>query len=195
VGGPPAPLEQWTRDGALFEALRRSIHAVAPPRFIRVKEEAMKNATRALCLVAAIAVAMPAWAQTSGTDKPADRPEATSSAPTVTVTGCLKETSANMFTLIATAPDASGSMGSKESTAATSTTSSTGKMYRLVGSGGEDLKKHVGHKVQVTGKVREKTTAGSSASTDKPIEKSDAKTAPELSVTSFKHLAETCSAS
>jgi hypothetical protein len=119
---------------------------------------------------------------------------------TVTVTGCLREAPelADAFVL---ASDAAGA-----------------KTYRIAPSADVKLKEHVGHKVEVTGKVSaamKSTAAGTAgaapsagttaptsgtgaASSDASVPKvtaEDVANAPQISVTSLKHISDSCPAS
>ena len=92
-------------------------------------------------------------AQTPGQQPPADRPaiQPATEANKVTISGCVKPgTAADSFVLsnAVTTPAAPG----RETAPTTGTTGST-KSYNIVAKPGEELSKHVNHKIEVTGTV------------------------------------------
>ena len=132
-------------------------------------------------LACAFALATGAWAQTPpsyGGDASKDDKGKQHS---MTVTGCLSE-----------APGASGEFlltKTPASTAAPSGSEGAASTFRLVGEGKVNLKDHVGHKVEVTGKM-----AGHDmkpGSTETPSGAAAVKE-PKLNVTSLKHIAASC---
>jgi len=126
----------------------------------------MKTMITAACLAAAFGLAVGARAQTEAADT---GKAATGKEKMMTVTGCLKEGTGNQEFLLAKLP--------ASSTGATTT-------FRLVGEGKVSLKDHVGHKVEVKGKMPAiaKDPAAPAAPSDEQ----------KLTVTSLKHLADTC---
>jgi hypothetical protein len=103
----------------------------------------------------------------------------------MTVTGCLSE-----------APGASGEFLLTKTPAGTAAPSgadskSMASTYRLVGDGKVSLKDHVGHKVEITGKMAGHEHETPSGSTDRPSETAKE---PKINVTSLKHIAGTCEA-
>jgi len=131
-------------------------------------------------LACAFALATGAWAQTPpsyGGDASKDDKGKQHS---MKVTGCLSE-----------APGASGEFlltKTPASTAAPSGSESAASTYRLVGDGKVSLKDHVGHKVEITGKMAGHDVM-KPGSTDTP---SAAAKEPKINVTSLKHIAASC---
>jgi hypothetical protein len=134
----------------------------------------MKRTTSGLCLAAAFAFAATLGAQT---------PASTSqhSSDEVTVSGCLARSASGGFVLnnakieTDSSKAATGTTGTTGTTATTSGSSGTtagsmsasaGSTYALEGSSA-DLEKHVGHKIEVTGKegAAATTTTGAAGTT------------------------------
>jgi hypothetical protein len=127
----------------------------------------MKSMIIAACLAAGFGLATGVRAQT---ESPNSQKAATGKQQTIAVTGCLKQgTGSEGEFLLAKLP--------ASSTGATTT-------FRLVGGGKVNLKDHVGHKVEVKGKMHE-TSAKPPAAASAPDEQ-------KLTVTSLTHLADTC---
>src|SRR5262249_21131445 len=118
------------------------------------------------------------------------------------VTGCLERGADGMFTLANAREEAKSEASAATGTTGTSSTATSGTSsstpshnYRL--EGGTDLEKHVGHKIQVTGMLKEgasspgaaagTSTAGTSGAASG---KADAK---QLDVKSVKMIAASCS--
>jgi hypothetical protein len=119
-------------------------------------------------------------------DRPANQPA--TEANKVTLSGCVKPgTSADAFILTnaVITPPAPG----RETAPTTGTTGST-KSYNIVAKPGEELSKHVNHKVEVTGTVSASRSPGASA----PTTASPAGDQPTDTVTvqSFKMVAMAC---
>jgi hypothetical protein len=141
----------------------------------------MKSMFTAALLAAAFGLAIGAEAQnTAGSAEKA----ATGKEQTMTITGCLSEATGGQGEfLLAKVP----------AKATTSGTESTATTYRLIGGGKVNLKEHVGHKVQVTGKMAGEAGRGSG---DQPAASGQGSpTEPKLNVTALKHIATTCEAS
>ena len=125
----------------------------------------MKRMITATCLAVAFGLAASAFAQNAASEQ---KTTATKQ-EMMTVTGCLREAGGEGEFLLAKLP--------ASSTGATTT-------FRLVGGGKVNLKEHVGHKVEVKGKVLAKGAADP-ATSQAPDEQ-------KLNVTALKHIAETC---
>lgn len=134
----------------------------------------------------------------------------------ISVTGCLAKGADGRYMLTSAKMDSPSSSSTASTAAGTSTTAGTtgttptpstagtaGASLMLMGSSDSDLEKHVGHKIQVTGKSawdgmdRGRTgTAGTTGSTP-PTPATGATTAtadqPRLDVQSVKMIAATCS--
>ena len=189
----------------------------------------LKRVLTFLCmavLAAAVAIAQtppPADAQAPAPgqqQKPAypDKPTTESDKPggrTVTLTGCLQQaTEGGEFILTNVTAGAKGTAGTpmpgEPSAPAAAPTAST---YRLVGTGGQDLTKHVGHKVEVIGSIAGRLTEPKGTAGAAPTEPGTPPTTtpppttppspaaspmaggkgePRLNVKSFKHVAPTC---
>ena len=185
----------------------------------------MKRTATGLGIAAAVACAVTLGAQTSTTT--AQRTSSTTDkAKEVTVTGCLaKDTSGSGFMLNNAKMDngASSTTTTSGSTTATSGTNassmSSGPAMNWTLSGGNDLDKHVGHKIAVTGKTTWDSSmnhtssaaspagAGTTAATPDPTTTAGAATAgttgtregssrgmqPRLDVESIKMISTSCS--
>jgi|SRR5262245_2395384 len=167
----------------------------------------------ATATAAFLAASLAAAAQTPPPTTPQTPPSRTSSADTVTVTGCVQpsSTASSSTSSTATSSTASSSMSASyilanatmgpsspgTTTGTTGTTSSTasssaGKTYNLMGSD-SDLKKHVGHKVEVTGKLESSSSESPTATTGAASRDPNAN-APKLQVSSVKMISADCSA-
>jgi hypothetical protein len=134
--------------------------------------------------------------------KPADKQMPSKSAETVTIAGCVREgDTPNTFVLsnvdAASLPHGSGATGTTGAPAGSAATTAT---VQLITTADIDLKKHVGHKVEVSGspikpEAGAAGTAGtpSSDTTAREADKDKNKPALKLTVKSVKHLAESCS--
>jgi hypothetical protein len=131
----------------------------------------MKRTATGLGVAAAVACAVTLGAQTSTTTA-SQRTSTTDKSHDVTVTGCLARDSSNGFMLNNARMD-NGASSSTTTTSGTTTTGTTGAAgggattsgtnasasmsnapaMSWMLSGGNDLDKHVGHKIQVTGKT------------------------------------------
>lgn len=141
----------------------------------------MKGIFTAACLAAAFGLAAGLGAQStsSGEEKPGTK--GTAKEQTMTVTGCLSEATGGTGEFLLSKLPAKATTSGTESTAAT---------YRLIGGGKVNLKEHVGHKVQVTGKMAGEMGRGSG---DQPSASGQGTPEePKLNVTSLKHIASTC---
>lgn len=136
----------------------------------------------------------------------------TPSTDSVTVTGCLQPSSSASSATSSTATSsmtpsfvlANATMGSKGTgtTGTTGTTSTTATSpessakanatYALLGSD-SDLKKHVGHKVEVTGKIDSSSADRPSATTGTATATSHDANAPKIQVSSIRMIAPDCS--
>jgi hypothetical protein len=131
--------------------------------------------------------------------KPADKQAPSKSAQTVTIAGCVREgDTPNTFVLsnvdaAALAPGATGTSGAPAGSPAATTT------VQLITTPDIDLKKHVGHKVEISGspiKAEAAGTAGTPPTSDptaKEADKDKSKSALKLTVKSVKHVSESCS--
>ncbi|HXR41625.1 MAG TPA: hypothetical protein VN738_04405 [Acidothermaceae bacterium] len=126
----------------------------------------MKRTATGLGIAAAVACAVTLGAQTSSTT--AQRPSSTTDkSHDVTVTGCLaKDTSGSGFmlnnarmdngassTTTTSGTTTAGTTGTTAGGATTNAATSNAPAVNFMLSGGSDLDKHVGHKIQVTGKT------------------------------------------
>jgi hypothetical protein len=148
--------------------------------------------------------------------KPADKQTPAKSAQSVTITGCVREgDTANTFFLANVDANAlaahhgsgaTGTAGMPPAPAGSSATAPNTTTVALISTADIDLKKHVGHKVEVTGTIAPTKaepgtgaaagTAGtpSSDTTAREAGKDKAKAhAHKLNVRSVKHISETCS--
>jgi hypothetical protein len=147
-------------------------------------------------------------------EKPADKQMSAKSAQTVTIAGCVKEgdTASSFFLTNVDAnalaahhgSGATGTAGTPPAPAGSSATAPGTTTVALISSGDIDLKKHVGHKVEVTGTIAPtKPEPGSAAGTaGTPSSDTTAREAGKdksmahahkLNVKSVKHVSETCS--
>jgi hypothetical protein len=133
--------------------------------------------------------------------KPADKQMPSKSAQSVTIAGCVREgDTPNSFilanvdpaTLPAHGSAATGTSGAPAGSAATAT-------VQLITTADIDLKKHVGHKVEISGSPAKPEagaagTAGtpSSDTTTREADKDKSKPALKLTVKSVKHVSESC---
>lgn len=135
----------------------------------------------------------------SSSDDPVGTSGTASSADTITVTGCLTG-SAGKWQLTKAKKSESGSMTSGSSsstsgsTASGSSASAAGtETYALKATSDDQLKPHVGHKIEVTGTLAESRMAsGSTSSTDQPVGTAGAGSAKTLNVTSVKMVSGSC---
>jgi hypothetical protein len=147
--------------------------------------------------------------------KPADPQAAAKSAQSVTITGCVREgDSANMFFLANVdaaaltahhAPGATGTAGTPPAPAGSSATAPGTTTVALISTGDIDLKKHVGHKVEVSGTIvptKAEPGTGAAGTAGTPSSDTTAREAGKdkgmghahkLNVRSVKHVSETCS--
>ncbi|HXH06109.1 MAG TPA: hypothetical protein VNI83_05905 [Vicinamibacterales bacterium] len=149
----------------------------------------------------ALAVAFTAvvGAQTPDPQKSKAQPS-TAAEKTVTISGCLREGDqpgtfilANAdLSALRTEPSTGTPAGTTGSTSATGT-------VRLIGTGGVNMKEHVGHRVEITGTLapasergQARGTTGTPSATETAKEKEKEKE-PRVNVRSLKHLSETCS--
>lgn len=169
-------------------------------------------------LAAVVAIAQtPPPAEPQKPTTPSEQPGRSSEARgerTMTLTGCLQQaTEGTGFILTNVTAGAKGTAGtptpSEPGAPAAAPTAST---YRLIGTGGQDLSKHVGHKVEVSGAItgrgaEPKGTAGATPepgtppsttppSTTPPSSAASpmagGKSEPRLNVKAIKHVSETC---
>src|SRR5262245_45921791 len=123
------------------------------------------------------------------TPPPAQQPSRDTKPSTVTVTGCVAEGSSGSFVLnnamMSNAMKKEGTSG----TTPPSTPSTSSTTYTLVG--GENLKAHVGHKVEVTGTPGAASSATATAGAAGATASSASK-AQELRVQSVKMVSATC---
>lgn len=124
--------------------------------------------------------------------------DARDSAKNVTVTGCLKAGDApDSFILSdlkwnkdkdkATGAGAVGTSGTAPSAIASAST------LKLIPSGGTKLSDHVGHQVEVTGSVADKSASAAPSSPSDPAAARPAKAEAALDVRNVKMIAATCS--
>jgi hypothetical protein len=124
----------------------------------------MKRTATGLGIAAAVACAVTLGAQTSTTTTSQRTSSTTDKANNVTVTGCLAREGSGFILNNARMDTTAGTSGSTAAGATTSGTASTtgtnasasmsnGPAMNWMLSGGDDLDKHVGHKIQVTGKT------------------------------------------
>jgi len=128
----------------------------------------MKRTVTALCFAAAFGLAT-LGAQTT-TTTPSQRSTTDKAAHDVTITGCLAKDASGMFTLnnahVDDTMESTTTGAGATTTAGTTGATTTGSPSNPTGSsmsntpamtwmlmGGSDLEKHVGHKIQVTGKT------------------------------------------
>jgi hypothetical protein len=132
--------------------------------------------------------------------KPAEKSK---SAQTVTIAGCVREGDtpnsfvlANVDASALAAPGATGTAGAPPA-GSPSTAMTT---VQLVSSADIDLKKHVGHKVEISGTIAPAGAAGTSGTPSTPpsdttareADKDKSKQAHKLTVRSVKHVSESC---
>jgi hypothetical protein len=173
---------------------------------------AMKRMSTGLTLAAAIGLAATLSAQTASTTTA--RPMAGDKDHEVTVTGCLSK-AAGGYTLMnaRVEPGASSSTttaAGSTTTAGSSTTTATGTSgtnpeagaagaaMSWMLTGDSDLEKHVGHKIQVTGKTNwdgsmDHNRASSSTSTTSISTTTASGSEPRLDVKSIKMISSSCS--
>jgi hypothetical protein len=125
----------------------------------------MKRTATALCVAAAMAWVVGLGAQTSTTTASQRSSSTMDKEHDVTVTGCLARETGGSFMLNNARMDTGGSSSTTTSPGSTTTSGSSTTESRSSASmsnapamswmlsGGNDLDKHVGHKVQVTGKT------------------------------------------
>ena len=177
----------------------------------------MTRMATGLCVAAALSVA------TLGAQTPAPTTPRSDAAKEITLTGCLSKNADGKYILTNAKVDNPSSAATGTSGTTTPPTSapsgSTGAMNTAASwtlSGGTDLDKHVGHKIQVTGKAAMDSTmdhrtpdstaaaAGSAAGTvgtsgstataaEEQRKETTKDTAPRLDVQSVKMVAATCS--
>jgi len=161
------------------------------------------------CLVAVALAAVGVSAQYPE-QKPADKQTPAKSAQ-VTITGCVREgDTPNTFFLANVDANAlaahhgsgaTGTSGMPPAPAGSSATAPNTTTVALITTADIDLKKHVGHKVEVSGQISpakpEAGTAGTPTTTDTTAREADKDKskmhAHKLNVRSVKHISETCS--
>ena len=184
----------------------------------------MTRLATGLCVAAALSCALNA--QTPSTSTSAGQRTSADNAREVTITGCLSKGADGKYILTNAKLDnpagaTAGTSGSTTPTPATTPGTSTGAAASNMAtswalSGGTDLDKHVGHKIQVTGKAAMDATmdhrtpdstaaaagstaagtvgtSGSTATAAEEQRKETKDTAPRLDVSSVKMVAATCS--
>src|SRR5260221_10565194 len=112
----------------------------------------MKALRSALCLAALMGFGMALAAQNDANQlsQASTKSSEKDKGKTVTLTGCLKEgTDANTFNLT----NVSGKTPSAGSTSSTASSGAGDMTYSQTPATGVDLKAHVGHRVQVTGRM------------------------------------------
>jgi hypothetical protein len=127
--------------------------------------------------------------------KPTEK-QSPSAGKTVTITGCVKEgDTPNSFVLSnvdpSSLPGAAGATGTTGTPSAPAGSSATATV-QLSSSADIDLKKHVGHKVEISGSIA-KPEAGAAGTAGTPSDPKDKSMAPKLTVRSVKHVSESCS--
>jgi len=184
----------------------------------------MKRMATGLCVAAALSVA------TLGAQTPAPTTQRSDAAKEITLTGCLSKGADGKYMLTNAKldnPSTATAGTSGTTTPPTSTPSATAGAMNTAASwtlsGGTDLDKHVGHKIQVTGKAAMDATmdhrtpdstaaaagstaaaagstaagtvgtSGSTATAAEEQRKETKDTAPRLDVSSVKMVAATCS--
>jgi hypothetical protein len=195
----------------------------------------MKRTVTGFCLAAAFGCIATLSAQTSTTPTTAGQPGATAhTSRDVTITGCLSKGADGKFMLTNALVDNPSTTTTGTSTTTTGTTTATtttgtttttttsgatspGAAMSWMLAGGSDLDKHVGHKIQVTGRTnwdnsmdRSRTptssasaagtttgttgTSGTTATASTEEQKKDMRTdQPRLDVQSVKMIAASCS--
>jgi hypothetical protein len=187
----------------------------------------MNRTVSGLCLAAALGLATTLGAQSTTTTP--GQPAATTADREVTMTGCLSKSAAGGFMLnnahidptpssttttagstsTTTAGGATTTAGATTSTTTAGATGTTGgnpansPAMSWMLSGDSDLEKHLGHKIQVTGKTSWKgpmdqgrastTTATTSTTTASTTTAGAASDQPRLDVKSIKMVSATCS--
>ena len=166
------------------------------------------------CLVAFALAAVGVSAQYPE-QKPADKQSPAKSAQSVTISGCVKEgDTANSFFLTNVDPNAltahhgsgaTGTAGTPPAPAGSSATAPATTTVALISSADIDLKKHVGHKVEVSGTIaptKAEPGTGAAGTAGTPSSDTTAREAGKdkagmhahkLNVRSIKHVSETCS--
>jgi len=183
----------------------------------------MKSMSTGLSLAAAIGLAATLSAQTTSTTTA--QPMASDKDHEVTVTGCLAKASggytlnnARMETGASSSTTTSGSTstttGSSTTTGGSSTTTAgttgtnpeagaigtAGAAMSWMLTGNDDLEKHVGHRIQVTGKTtwdgstdRNRTSASTSTTSTSTTTTTKSGSEPRLDVKSIKMISSSCS--
>jgi hypothetical protein len=127
---------------------------------------AMKHTSTGLCLAAAFGFAVSLGAQSPTSTTSTQRPSATTdNAHELTITGCLSRDASGGYMLTNARSENGASSSTTTASGATTTAGTTGtsgapgaastgmQATTWMLSGGTDLDKHVGHKIQVTGKA------------------------------------------
>ena len=184
----------------------------------------MKRVTTGFCVAAAFGCIATLGAQTPTPPAPAaERSPMTDKARDVTITGCLSKGADGKYVLQNARVDSPTTTGTSGTTATTppatpgTTTATAGANAAAMSwalTGGTDLDKHVGHKIQVTGRTgwdgpmdhakgpdkpaaAGTTTAGTSGTTSTAATEDQRKDArgdqPKLDVQSVKMIAPSCS--
>jgi hypothetical protein len=136
--------------------------------------------------------------------KPADKMSG-KTAQSVTITGCVREgDTPNSFVLANVDPNAlsghqgssaTGTAGTPSAPAASAAGAANTATVALISTGDIDLKKHVGHKVEVSGTIapgKPESGAGTAGTPSADTAAKD-KQAHKLNVRSVKHVSESCS--
>jgi hypothetical protein len=150
------------------------------------------------CVIAFALAGVGVGAQTPE-QKPADKQMPDKSAQTVTITGCVREgDTPSSFVLSNVDPSAltprAGATGTTGTPSAPAASSAGTASVLLAATSDIDLKKHVGHKVEITGTIAPaKPEAGTSGTPAPEADKDKSKAAHKLNVRSVKHVSESCS--
>ena len=120
---------------------------------------------------------------------PQTAPSSSSMGKSVTIIGCLQSgTEPNSYVLSNAMPSDTSQQSQIRSERTPSEMARTEDSYTLIPEGRVDLKKHVGHKVEVTGKVAEKSSR-TSAQTEQSSEMTGH---PHFKVASIREIAQSC---
>lgn len=168
----------------------------------------MKQVLTGTCLAAAFAVGLSAQTpQTPPTQAPQNPPaaaaqERSADAKTVTVTGCLKAgESSDSFILSdlkfgsgASAVGTSGTAGTAGAAGAPPAALASATTLTIKPKGDAKLSEHVGHKVEVSGNVAEKTASASPSPADPaaPAARPSSAGGPTFEARTVKMIAQTC---
>ncbi|HWP99757.1 MAG TPA: hypothetical protein VNK92_04745 [Vicinamibacterales bacterium] len=143
----------------------------------------------------ALAFAVGLGAQSSDPQKQKQKAKpSTAAEKTVTISGCLREGDQPGTYVLANADlSALRTEPATGTPAGTTGTAATTGTVRLIGTGGVNLKEHVGHRVEITGTVapageQARGTTGTPSAAEAGKEKE-----PRVNVKSLKHVSNTCS--